>query len=142
MVNDDSPLYTLEIRWELHKIGTYFLPIYKGSVRGENSLCHLLKWPPKQNLPRSGRRSWTSSAFGASISLIVRIIVENEATPLAYICLHDASCSKDNGFVVDRCRGGSRHSPHSHGRMSDFMAEKLSVINSRLHNICNVYFLI
>ena len=39
-------------------------------------------------------------------------------------------------------RGGSRHSPHSHGRMSDFMAEKLSVINSRLHNICNVYFLI
>ena len=39
-------------------------------------------------------------------------------------------------------RGGSRPSPHSHGRMSNFMAEKLSVINSRLHNICNVYFLI
>ena len=28
MVNDDSPLYTLKIRWELHKLGTYFLPIY------------------------------------------------------------------------------------------------------------------
>ena len=43
---------------------------------------------------------------------------------------------------IRTARGGSRHSQHSHGRMSDFMAEKLSVINSRLHNICNVYFLI
>ena len=43
---------------------------------------------------------------------------------------------------IQQHRGGSRHSPDSHGRMSDFMAEKLSVINSRHHNICNVYFLI
>ena len=36
MVTDDSPLYTLKIRWELHKLGTYFLPIYKGSVLAKN----------------------------------------------------------------------------------------------------------
>ena len=38
MVNDDSPLHTLKIRWELYKLGTYFLPIYKGSVLAKN-LC-------------------------------------------------------------------------------------------------------
>ena len=27
----DSPLYMLKIRWELHKLGNYFLPNYKGS---------------------------------------------------------------------------------------------------------------
>ena len=32
MVDDDLPLYTLKIRWELHKRGTYFLPNYKGSI--------------------------------------------------------------------------------------------------------------
>ena len=48
----------------------------------------------------------------------------------------------DLEYHIHACRGGSRHSPDSHGRMSDFMAEKLSIINSRLHNICNVYFLI
>ena len=32
MVNDDLPLYTLKINWELHKISTYFLPSYKDSV--------------------------------------------------------------------------------------------------------------
>ena len=55
--------------------------------------------------------------------------------PNINLALHEA-------FEAVVRRGGSRHSPDSHGRMSDFMAEKLSVINSRLHNICNVYFLI
>jgi len=36
MANDDSPLYTLKIRWELHKLGTHFLPNYKGSVLAKN----------------------------------------------------------------------------------------------------------
>ena len=36
---------------------------------GEKSFCHHLKWLPKQNLPHSGRSIWTSSTFGASISL-------------------------------------------------------------------------
>ena len=63
--------------------------------------------------------------------------------------IDDCLSTKESAPIIDDqinikvgVRGGSRHSPHSHGRMSDFMAEKLSVINSRLHNICNVYFLI
>ena len=36
MVNNDLPLYTLKIRWEHHNLGTYFLPIYKGSVLAKN----------------------------------------------------------------------------------------------------------
>ena len=87
MVNDDSALYMLEIRWELHIIGTYFLPIYKGSVRAKFPFCHLLKWPPKQNLPRSGRRSWTCSAFGASISL-VRLCDVCTAQPRFHLCCY------------------------------------------------------
>ena len=57
--------------------------------------------------------------------------------------LFEKGHSFKRGVYSNDCgRGGSRHSPDSHGRMSDFMAEKLSIINSRLHNICNVYFLI
>ena len=36
MVNVDSPRNTLKIRWELHKLGTYFLATYKGSVLAKN----------------------------------------------------------------------------------------------------------
>ena len=36
MVNDDSPRYTLKVRWERHKLVTYVLPIYKGSVMAKN----------------------------------------------------------------------------------------------------------
>ena len=68
MVNDDSPLYTQKIRCELNKLGTYFLPIYKGSVLAKNPL------PPfeiaaKTKFASLCKASWTSSAFGASISL-------------------------------------------------------------------------
>ena len=58
-----NPLETSQTRHLLYQI-----------VRAQywrKSFCHHLTWPPKQNLPHSGRPRWISSAFGASISLVL-----------------------------------------------------------------------
>ena len=70
MVNDHSPFYTLKIRWRFQKFSTYFLPLYKVQY-WRKIFC--LTQPPKQNLPHSYRPSWTSSAFGAYLSLLLPI---------------------------------------------------------------------
>jgi len=45
---------------------------------GDNPFCRHMEWPPEQNLPHSGRSSWTSSALGASISLVMLNMKETD----------------------------------------------------------------
>jgi len=57
---------------------SYSIPDLILFTSAEGASCPTRGFSPKQNLPHSGRSSWTSSALGASISLVMLNMKETD----------------------------------------------------------------